>query len=184
MAEDEIADVTIKYVLIDADYNDLGLSIGNRLMVLYGSKKVTLPKPELYMIYTGDKKKIPDTISLSEEFFDGEKISVDAEIKVLYQENENCKNRNVLKKYLESKEQEVVDIMMTLFDNQKILKAYTKDMMLGSKAFDPLMLTDFFAFHAHEILKTFKIRTFFCEKWLLSHVLWIPKSSIFMQARK
>ena len=56
--------------------------------------------------------------------------------------------------------------------------------MLGSKAFDPLMLTDFFAFHAHEILKTFKIRTFFCEKWLLSHVLWIPKSSIFMQARK
>ena len=127
MVEDEIADVTIKYVLIDADYNDLGLSIGNRLMVLYGSKKVTLPKPELYMIYTGDKKKIPDTISLSEEFFDGEKISVDAEIKVLYQENENCKNRNVLKKYLESKEQEVVDIMMTLFDNQQILKAYTKD---------------------------------------------------------
>ena len=40
------------------------------------------------MIYTGDKKKIPDIISLSEEFFDGEKISVDAEIKVLYQENE------------------------------------------------------------------------------------------------
>ena len=126
VVEDEIADVTIKYVLIDADYNDLGLSIGNRLMVLYGSKKVTLPKPELYMIYTGDKKKIPNTISLSEEFFD-EKISVNAEIKVLYQENENCKNRNVLKKYLESKEQEVVDIMMTLFDNQQILKAYTKD---------------------------------------------------------
>ena len=34
VAEDEIVDVTIKYVLIDADYNDLGLSIGNRLMVL------------------------------------------------------------------------------------------------------------------------------------------------------
>ena len=49
---------------------------------------MTLPKPKLYMIYTGDKKKIPDIISLSEEFFDGEKISVDAEIKVLYQENE------------------------------------------------------------------------------------------------
>ena len=194
VTEDEIADVTIKHVLIDADYNDLGFSVGNRLMVLvesqstwtyniiiralmylvqtyhdyfkrtnqnlYGSKKVNMPKPELYMIYTGDKKKIPDTISLSKEFFNGATISVDAEVKVLYQENEKdivgqyiifskvyneqrklygvtkqaitetiriCKNRNVLKEYLENKEQEVVDMMMTLFDDEQILKAYIKD---------------------------------------------------------
>ena len=38
-----------------------------------------------------------------------------------------CKDKNVLKEYLESKEQEVVDIMMTLFDDEQILKAYTKD---------------------------------------------------------
>lgn len=38
-----------------------------------------------------------------------------------------CKDRNVLKEYLESKEQEVVDIMMTLFDDEQILKAYVKD---------------------------------------------------------
>ncbi|MDE7417964.1 MAG: hypothetical protein K2N44_16955 [Lachnospiraceae bacterium] len=38
-----------------------------------------------------------------------------------------CKNRNVLKEYLESKEQEVINIMMTLFDDNQILKAYTKD---------------------------------------------------------
>ncbi len=102
----------------------------------------------------------PDTISLSEEFFDGAKISIDAEVKVLYQENDKdiigqyiifskvyneqrklygntkqavtetihiCKDRNVLKEYLESKEQEVVDIMMTLFDDEQILKAYAKD---------------------------------------------------------
>ncbi len=194
VTEDEIADVTIKHVLIDADYNDLGFSVGNRLMVLvesqstwtyniiiralmylvqtyhdyfkrtnqnlYGSKKVNMPKPELYMIYTGDKKKILDTISLSKEFFNGTTISVDAEVKVLYQENEKdivgqyiifskvyneqrklygvtkkaitetiriCKNRNVLKEYLENKEQEVVDMMMTLFDDEQILKAYAKD---------------------------------------------------------
>ena len=36
--------------------------------------------------------------------------------------------------------------------------------------------TDFFVFHTLEILKTFEIRSFFYEKWLLSHVLWIPKS--------
>lgn len=192
--EDEIEDITIKHVLVDADYNDLGFSVGNRLMVLvesqstwtlniiiralmyliqtyhdyfkrtdqnlYGSKKVNLPTPELYVIYTGERKNIPETISLSKEFFGGAKVSLDAEVKVLYQEDEKdiigqyiifskvyneqrklygntkqtitetiriCKNRNVLKDYLESKEQEVVDIMMTLFDDEQILKAYAKD---------------------------------------------------------
>lgn len=95
-----------------------------------------IPKPELYLIYTGDRKNIPDSISLSNEFFDGDRISIDAEVKVLYQENEKdiigqyiifskvyneqrksygntklavtetiriCKNRNVLKEYLEKK---------------------------------------------------------------------------------
>lgn len=194
VTEDEIADVTIKHVLVDADYNDLGFSVGNRLMILvesqstwslniiiralmyliqtyhdyfkrtnqnlYGSKKVNMPTPELYVIFTGERKNIPDIISLSKEFFDGEKIAIDAEVKVLYQENEKdiigqyiifskvyneqrklygntkqavtetiriCKDRNVLKEYLESKEQEVVDIMMTLFDDEQILKAYAKD---------------------------------------------------------
>ena len=193
--EDEhVTEEEIEHVMIDADYNDLGFSVGNRLMVLvesqstwtfniiiralmyliqtyhdyfrrtnqnlYGSKKVNMPKPELYMIYVGNRKDIPETISLSKEFFGGEKISIDAEVNVLYQENENdivgqyiifskvydeqrkrygktkqtitetiriCKDRNVLKEYLESKEQEVVDIMMTLFDDEQILKAYAKD---------------------------------------------------------
>ncbi len=194
VTEDEIEDVTIKHVLVDADYNDLGFSVGDRLMVLvesqstwtfniiiralmyliqtyhdyfkrtnqnlYGGKKVNMLKPELYVIYTGERKHVPDTMSLSQEFFGGEKISIDAEVKVLYQENEKdiigqyiifskvyneqrklhgntkravtetiriCKDRNVLKEYLESREQEVVDIMMTLFDDEQILKAYAKD---------------------------------------------------------
>ena len=46
-----------------------------------------IPKPELYLIYTGDRKNIPDSISLSNEFYDGDRISIDAEVKVLYQEN-------------------------------------------------------------------------------------------------
>lgn len=194
VTEDEIADVTLKHVLIDADYNDLGFSVGNRLIVLvesqsswspniivralmyliqtyhdyfkrtnqnlYGSRKVELPKPELYVIFTGERKNIPHTLSLSKDFFDGAKTAIDAKVNVLYRENETdiigqyiiftkvyneqralygntkqavtetihiCKNRNVLKNYLESKEQEVIDIMMTLFDDEQILKAYAKD---------------------------------------------------------
>ena len=120
-----------------------------------------MPKPELYVIFTGEKpKNPPDIISLSKDFFKGEKIAVDAEVKVLYQEDESniigqyiifckvyneqrkkhgqtkeavtetiriCKDRNVLKEYLESKEQEVVDIMMTLFDDEQVLEAYAED---------------------------------------------------------
>ncbi len=194
VSEDKIADITIKHILIDADYNDLGFSVGDRLMILvesqstwtlniiiralmyliqtyhdyfkrtnqnlYGSKKVTLPKPELYVIFTGDKKNIPDTISLKQDFFNGANVAIDAEIKVLYQENENniigqyiifskvynqqrklygntkqavtetirlCKNRNVLKEYFENKESEVISMMMTLFDDEQILKAYVND---------------------------------------------------------
>ena len=195
VTEDDIKDVTIKHILVDADYNDLGFSVGDRLVILvesqstwtmniiiralmyliqtyhdffkrtkqnlYGSKKVNMPKPELYVIFTGEKPKNPsNTISLSKDFFDGKKIAVDAEVKVFYQEDKNniigqyiifckvyneqrkkygqtkeavteairiCKDRNILKEYLESKEQEVIDIMMTLFDDKQILEAYAKD---------------------------------------------------------
>ena len=181
-------------MLTEGDFNDLGFSVGNRLMVLvesqstftyniiiralmylvqtyheyfkrtnqnlYGSRKATVPKPEMYMVFTGERKNIPDIISLREDFFGGEKIALDVEVKVLYQENEKdiigqyiifckvygeqrkihgntelavtetiriCKDRNVLREYLTNKEQEVVDIMMTLFDDEQILRAYAKD---------------------------------------------------------
>ena len=37
-----------------------------------------------------------------------------------------CKGKNVLKEYLESREQEVVDMMMELYDEQEILKSYVE----------------------------------------------------------
>lgn len=38
VTEDEIEDVTIKHVLVDADYNNLGFSVGDRLMILVESQ--------------------------------------------------------------------------------------------------------------------------------------------------
>ena len=35
--EEEIADVTIRHVLTEGDFNDFGLSVGNRMMVLVES---------------------------------------------------------------------------------------------------------------------------------------------------
>jgi len=38
-----------------------------------------------------------------------------------------CKDRNILKEYLISREKEVVTIMMSLFDDEQIMKTYLKD---------------------------------------------------------
>lgn len=37
-----------------------------------------------------------------------------------------CKDRNVLKEYLSSKEKEVVDIMMLLYDEEEIMRSYVE----------------------------------------------------------
>ena len=128
---------------------------------LYKSKKVKMPKPELYIIYTGNKGRKPDIISLSKEFFDGADIDIEIKAKVIYESDKDniineyivfckvfneqikehgmtkqavtetiriCKDRNILKQYLSSKEVEVVTIMMSLFDDEQIMRTYEKDL--------------------------------------------------------
>ena len=63
---------------------------------LYKSKKVKMPIPELYVIYTGDRKNIPDVISLSKEFFDGEDIAVDVKVKVICESDTD----NIINQYI------------------------------------------------------------------------------------
>ena len=54
--------------------------------------------------------------------------------------------------------------------------------MLGSKASDPMMPSDFCLFHTPEIRKRFEFRSFSCGKWLLSHVWRATKSCFITQA--
>lgn len=193
VTEKSISNVTIKNILLDQCYNDLGFCVGDKLVILveaqstwtvnivvrglmylaqtyqehieksgqnvYGSKKVMLPKPELYVIFTGERKSKPEYLYLSKEFFDGEECAVDVKVKMIYDGKEGdiinqyvtftkiyneqvklhgrtreavletiriCKDQNVLKEYLENREQEVVNIMMTLFNDEYILKTYVE----------------------------------------------------------
>ncbi len=120
-----------------------------------------MPKPELYIIFTGNKGRKPDTISLSEEFFNGEDIDIEVRATVIYESDTDdiinqyiifckvfdeqrkrygmtvqtvketiriCKDRNILKEYLMSREVEVVTIMMSLFNDEQIMKTYWRDM--------------------------------------------------------
>lgn len=190
VTEEDLTDITIENVLVNALYNDLGFRVGNRLIVLveaqsswspniliraflylattyqnyideksldlYASKKIEIPKPELYVIYTGDRKDRPKELWLSKEYFpNNPNLALDVKVKMIYGDKEDdiigqyvlftkvydeqrkiygrtkkaivetiriCKQRNILKEYLESCEKEVVTMMMTLFDNEQIMK--------------------------------------------------------------
>lgn len=184
--EQDLGNVTIQNVMMEQPYNDLGFTVGDRLLVLleaqstwsenilirilmylastwkeyivghhldlYGSGKVSLPKPELYVIYTGNRQTRPEWITLRDEFFPEQECFVDVKVRMLYgvPDGQNiidqyvaftkvhdeqvrefgrsrdavletiriCKKKNILKEYLEGREKEVVNIMMTLFDQE------------------------------------------------------------------
>ncbi len=126
---------------------------------IYGSKKVMLPKPEIYVIYTGKRKNRPESLSFAQEFFSGQDCFLDIKVKMIYDGKKGdiisqyvkftnvfdeqikkygyteravretiriCKDGNVLKKYLESRGSEVVDIMFTLFSDEEIMDMHIK----------------------------------------------------------
>ncbi len=126
---------------------------------IYNSKKLKMPKPEVYVIYTGDRKTRPEEISFAGEFFGGEQVCLDLKVKMIYDGREGdiisqyvaftkvcneqvkaygrtrkairetiriCKDKNVLKEYLESKEQEVIDMLMELYDQEEVMKSYVQ----------------------------------------------------------
>ena len=51
---------------------------------VYGSKKVVLPEPELYVIFIGQRKEQPEYLWLSEEFFGGKECAVEIKVKIIY----------------------------------------------------------------------------------------------------
>ena len=125
----------------------------------YKSKKVKMLKPELYVIFSGNKGRKSGKISLSKEFFEGTDVDIEVKAKVIYESDKDdiinqyiifckvfneqtkqhgmtqkavtetiriCKDRNVLREYLVRREKEVVTIMMSLFDEEQIMKSFIK----------------------------------------------------------
>lgn len=118
VTEADIGNVTIKNIFTDQQYNDLGMTVRGKLLLMleaqsswtvniiiriflylahtwneyiestrqnrYGSKKLAVPRPEFYVIYSGDRKDRPEWLCLSEEFFEGKKEYLEVNVKVLY----------------------------------------------------------------------------------------------------
>ncbi|MBR2175589.1 MAG: Rpn family recombination-promoting nuclease/putative transposase [Clostridia bacterium] len=53
----------------------------------HNAKRINLPKPELYVLYTGDKG-LPDEISFKDDYFDGD-APIDVRVKILRQSESN-----------------------------------------------------------------------------------------------
>lgn len=181
--------VTLENVLTTGFYNDLGIQVRNRLILLveaqstfsvnialrmllylagtykeyieeqkldlYGSHPVEIPRPELYVVYTGDREEVPETLRLS-DLYQGVGSS-EVEVKVLRDDGTGdildqyvrfckiadeqrekygltqqaidetiriCIAENVLAPFLASRQKEVLEIMVTLFDQEKIAEIH------------------------------------------------------------
>lgn len=131
ITEDDIEIVTLEHVLMNNEYNDLGLLAGDHFLILaeaqstwsvnilirfllylastykdyieakdislYGTKKAVIPKPELYLIYSGNKGKKPEVLSFTKEFFGGNESAIEIKAKVIYGNN---KKHDVISQYI------------------------------------------------------------------------------------
>lgn len=122
---------------------------------LYGSKPVSIPRPELYMIYTGEPRQLPEVLHLS-DMYDGPG-GAELEVKVLRDTGTGsivdqyirfceisdkqrkqygytmkaveetlriCGEENILMPFLASRQKEVWDIMVTLFDQERVTEIH------------------------------------------------------------
>ena len=94
---------------------------------LYSTKKANFPKPELYMLYTGnDTNKTQEIISLKDDFLNGEESSIDVRVKVIY----NSKQGDIISQY----------IMFTKIYNEQVkIHGRTREAVLETINYDGII---------------------------------------------
>ena len=132
---------------------------------LYSTRAVEIPKPELYVVFTGDRENAPETLSLSSLYGGGGS----AEIKVAVRRDTGssdildqyvrfcriadeqrelhgrsqqaieetiriCTEQGVLAEFLGSRKKEVQDIMVTLFDHEKVMEFHDYNLAKEQRA--------------------------------------------------
>jgi len=122
---------------------------------LYGTVAVTIPCPELYVVYTGDRKDVPEFLYLS-DLYKGEG-SAEVKVRILRGNGtgdvidqyvrfckisdeerkkhgrskkaieeilHRCIEEQVLSSFLVARQKEVAEIMVTLFDQEKVMEIH------------------------------------------------------------
>ena len=124
---------------------------------VYGSKKLELPRPELYVIFTGNRKTRPEYLYLSKEFFGGDDSVLDVKVKMIY----DGKEGDIINQYvaftkiyneqvkLYGRTREAVLETIRICKNQNVLSEYLSS---REKEVVDIMMT---LFNEEYILKTY-----------------------------
>ena len=148
--------ILVRLLLYFAD-TLLGIIKEHESWDIHNTGKLPLPVPEFYVIYTGEKKAVPERISLRKDFFKDDAAPIDLEARVISTESTEdiigqyilyahvydqqvklygrerkaaeetvriCKDRGILKEYLEAHEKEVINSMIMLFEQEEAVKRY------------------------------------------------------------
>lgn len=122
---------------------------------LYGTEPVTIPQPELYVVYTGDREDVPEILLLSDlyggagdaevcvrvlrgtgngdivdqyvrfcKIADEERKQRGRSGKAIEETLRRCIEENVLTPFLMTRQKEVAEIMVTLFDQEKVMEIH------------------------------------------------------------
>ncbi len=120
-------------------------------MDLYVGRAVSIPRPELYVVYTGERADVPDTLLLSSLYEGAGSAEIRVKVlrdsgngdilaqyvrfckitdsqrklhgstqKAIDETTEQCMNEKVLAPFLASRRKEVFEIMVMLFDQEKV----------------------------------------------------------------
>ena len=124
---------------------------------VYGSKKLELPRPELYVIFTGNRKTRPEYLYLSKEFLGGDDSVLDVKVKMIY----DGKAGDIINQYvaftkiyneqvkLHGRTREAVLETIRICKNQNVLSEYLSG---REKEVVDIMMT---LFNEEYILKTY-----------------------------
>lgn len=148
--------ILVRLLLYFAD-TLLGIIMEHESWDIHNTGKLPLPVPEFYVIYTGERRNVPEQISLRRDFFNDGAASIDLEARVISTESTEdiigqyiifahvydqqvklygrdrkaaeetvriCKDRGVLREYLEAHEKEVINSMIMLFEQEEAVKRY------------------------------------------------------------
>ena len=195
--EDEFQIITVENVLAVGQYNDLGVQVRDKLILLveaqsifsvnivlrmllylaatykeyvathelslYSAKPVTVPAAELYVVYTGTKKSVPETLHLSDicsgqgsvevtvtvlrggdssivgQYVDFCQIA-DEQRKIhgytrtaIHETMRICQEKGILTPFLAARRKEVVDIMEMLFSQEEVWEMSLREIAREAK---------------------------------------------------
>ena len=137
---------------------------------VYGSKKLELPRPELYVIFTGNRKTRPEYLYLSKEFFGGDDSVLDVKVKMIY----DGKEGDIINQYV---------AFTKIYNEQVKLHGRTREAVLETIRIckDQNVLSEYLSSREKEVVDI--MMTLFNEEYILKTYVESREKEAFEKAK-